>query len=97
MHYNEKFRELLWDELGKLSLLEKKLLFSVESLDASEVAKVLIHSVRSNRELKFLLKILTNWGKTMSIQLEYVRRKLAWIDIIAIPRLEQFLLGKKLA
>uniref|UniRef100_A0A914ZRW8 Nematode cuticle collagen N-terminal domain-containing protein n=1 Tax=Parascaris univalens TaxID=6257 RepID=A0A914ZRW8_PARUN len=91
LHYNGKLREMLWSEIASMSLPERKLLFSIDTRDASQVARILVHSVRRLRELQQLMRVMPSWGTHMQLEIEYLKRKYHWMDKTAVPRIESFL------
>ncbi|VDK45256.1 unnamed protein product [Anisakis simplex] len=95
LHYNEKLREMFWLQIRAMSLAERKLLFSIDSQEASQVARILVHSVRSSTELQQLERVMPDWGVHMHLQMEYLRRKYHWMDDTAVPRIERFLLKER--
>ncbi|VDK81663.1 unnamed protein product [Onchocerca ochengi] len=90
--YNKKFRALFWREIANMPLMERKLLFSIETDQTTQVAQILVHSVRSSNELEWLINIVPDWGHYMKSHIEYLRRKFQWIDEVATPRIKHFLL-----
>ncbi|MCP9265640.1 hypothetical protein DINM_020981 [Dirofilaria immitis] len=90
--YNKKFRALFWKEIAGMPLMERKLLFSIETDQTTQVAQILVHSVRSSSELEWLVNVIPDWGHYMKSHIDYLRRKFQWIDEIATPRIEHFLL-----
>lgn len=75
-----------------MPLMERKLLFSIETDQTTQVAQILVHSVRSSNELEWLINIVPDWGHYMKSHIEYLRRKFQWIDEVATPRIKHFLL-----
>uniref|UniRef100_A0A0R3RR88 Peptidase_M1 domain-containing protein n=1 Tax=Elaeophora elaphi TaxID=1147741 RepID=A0A0R3RR88_9BILA len=59
--YNKKFRALFWREIAAMPLTERKLLFSIETDQTTQVAQILVHSVRSSIELEWLINIVPDW------------------------------------
>ncbi|VIO86962.1 Uncharacterized protein BM_BM7005 [Brugia malayi] len=90
--YNKKFRALFWKEIADMPLIERKLLFSTETDQTAQVAQTLVHSIRSFSELEWLVNIVPDWGPYMKPHIDYLHRKFQWIDEIATPRIEHFLL-----
>uniref|UniRef100_A0A0K0CXN8 Peptidase_M1 domain-containing protein n=1 Tax=Angiostrongylus cantonensis TaxID=6313 RepID=A0A0K0CXN8_ANGCA len=58
LHYNRKFRKALWNQIGKMTTEERRLLFSADAINPHPASKILIHSIRSLEELNqvFLMK-----------------------------------------
>uniref|UniRef100_A0A1I7W1C3 Peptidase_M1 domain-containing protein n=1 Tax=Loa loa TaxID=7209 RepID=A0A1I7W1C3_LOALO len=90
--YNKEFRALFWREIAGMPLMERKLLFSIGTDQITQLAQILVHSVRSSSELEWLIKTVPDWGHYMKKHIDYLRRKFRWIDEIATPRIENFLL-----
>uniref|UniRef100_A0A915PBQ1 Aminopeptidase n=1 Tax=Setaria digitata TaxID=48799 RepID=A0A915PBQ1_9BILA len=90
--YNKKFRAIFWKEIADMPLMERKFLFSIETNQTTQVAQMLVHSVRSSNELEWLINIVPDWGRYMEPHINYLRRKFQWIDETATPRIEDFLL-----
>ncbi|VDP14178.1 unnamed protein product [Onchocerca flexuosa] len=90
--YNKKFRALFWREIANMPLMERKLLFSIETDQTTQVAQILVHSIRSSSELEWLINTVPDWGHYMKSHIEYLRRKFQWIDDTATPRIKHFLL-----
>ncbi|OZC09067.1 peptidase family M1 [Onchocerca flexuosa] len=59
--YNKKFRALFWREIANMPLMERKLLFSIETDQTTQVAQILVHSIRSSSELEWLINTVPDW------------------------------------
>ncbi|VDN07157.1 unnamed protein product [Thelazia callipaeda] len=90
--YNEKFRAIFWNRIAEMPLTERKFLFAIENEQTTQVAHMLVHSVRSSNELEWLINTVPDWGQYMKPHIEYLRRKFQWINEVATPRIQHFLL-----
>uniref|UniRef100_A0A0K0EX03 Peptidase_M1 domain-containing protein n=1 Tax=Strongyloides venezuelensis TaxID=75913 RepID=A0A0K0EX03_STRVS len=91
LHYNLDFRKLFWEKIGELSTSEKLILFAVNTGRSDYLAKSLLHSIRSLEELDIASKALDAWPTTLERNIEYIRRKLNWIQNKASKRVIKFL------
>uniref|UniRef100_A0A0N4ZHT9 Peptidase_M1 domain-containing protein n=1 Tax=Parastrongyloides trichosuri TaxID=131310 RepID=A0A0N4ZHT9_PARTI len=91
LHYNLGFRRLFWEKIGQLSTSEKLILFAVNTGKSDYLAKSLLHSIRSLEELDIAFKALDAWPTTLERSIEYIRRKLNWIQDKASERVLKFL------
>ncbi|CEF71069.1 Peptidase M1, membrane alanine aminopeptidase, N-terminal domain-containing protein [Strongyloides ratti] len=91
LHYNFGFRRLFWEKIGQLSTSEKLILFAVNTGKSDYLAKSLLHSIRSLEELDIAFKVLDSWPTVLERNIEYIRRKLHWIEKEASKRVVKFL------
>ncbi|TMS37989.1 hypothetical protein L596_004811 [Steinernema carpocapsae] len=92
VQYNRKFREIFWQGIADLSLTERQLLFSVVDTDSSDhIAQMLIHSARSLSELKIIMKLLPAANRIIQLNIEYLVKKLNWIETTAVSQINEFL------
>uniref|UniRef100_A0A0K0EGJ2 Nuclear receptor domain-containing protein n=1 Tax=Strongyloides stercoralis TaxID=6248 RepID=A0A0K0EGJ2_STRER len=91
LHYNYGFRRLFWEKIGQLSTSEKLILFAVNTGKSDYLAKSLLHSIRSLEELDIAFKTLDSWPTILERNIEYIRRKLNWLQNEASERVLKFL------
>ncbi|KAE9415971.1 hypothetical protein Angca_008383 [Angiostrongylus cantonensis] len=90
LHYNRKFRKALWNQIGKMTTEERRLLFSADAINPHPASKILIHSIRSLEELNQVRLLVTDWGPNMSKHLEYIERHLRWKLRVSKTSLREF-------
>ncbi|KAK6053218.1 hypothetical protein COOONC_09275 [Cooperia oncophora] len=90
LHYNAKFREALWTQIGKMTVQERSLLFSADEVEPRPASKILLHSIRTLEELSQVRSLVENWGQKMSKHLEYIERHLRWKLHVSRTSLREF-------
>ncbi|CAD6193501.1 unnamed protein product [Caenorhabditis auriculariae] len=90
LHYNPAFREAMWSEIGLLSPFERTLLFSTNKTEVLLGSRVLLHSVKTIDELRQVRSLISDWGRQMSVHLEYLERYLQWVQTVSRGVLHKF-------
>ncbi|KAK6747597.1 hypothetical protein RB195_000658 [Necator americanus] len=90
LHYNAKFRKALWNQIGKMTTAERRLLFSVDEIKPQPASRIILHSIRSLDELNQVRSLVTDWGPKMSKHLEYIERHLRWKMHVSRTSLKEF-------
>ena len=68
---------------------ERQLLFAVNTGKPDRIARRLIHAVKTLDELALVERLLDRWPPPLSLQLEAVKRRLLWIERVAVPRIRR--------
>lgn len=92
VQYNRKFREVFWRGIGHLTRHERQLLFAVNTGKSDRVGRLLLHSTRSLEELALVESLLDRWPHNLAVHLQFLRRRLGWLQNTAVGQVHRFLL-----